>query len=257
MLLRREIIAKAIHDCMREMYAKSQPSADYDQLIEDYKNGKIGKDERVYERYYLSSEEFSYILDKYKMAYRFTNEWNKNINILKEYLEKGGSKDKFVDDYTDEYGNFHPAYRDYETLPPLKESILNLLKKETAKSNIDDKKLAEMINSMVMGYINDCQEFYRFDREDSDFSCAIALGASPTSNPKTVKEWWKKNKNIDIDIVERNPLLFWDEDFYEPEELEEIMTEEYGKNWREFWDNKWKQQKEKKEAKHKEFLEKK
>ena len=57
MLDRDQVIRKAYTECMAEMYAKAQPSADYYQLLEDAKNGKIGKDEKVYERYYLSYEE--------------------------------------------------------------------------------------------------------------------------------------------------------------------------------------------------------
>ena len=73
---------------MAEMYAKAQPSADYYQLLEDAKNGKIGKDERVYERYYLSHEEFKHILGKYKDAYNIKSHWEDDIEVLERYIKK-------------------------------------------------------------------------------------------------------------------------------------------------------------------------
>ena len=42
MLDRNEILERAYTECMAEMYAKSQPSADYYQLLEDAKNGDVG-----------------------------------------------------------------------------------------------------------------------------------------------------------------------------------------------------------------------
>ena len=60
MLDRDEIIGRAYDDCMSEMYAKAQPSADFKQLVEDVKSGKIidSNENPVYNRYYLSYEEF-------------------------------------------------------------------------------------------------------------------------------------------------------------------------------------------------------
>ena len=36
MLNRDTIISRAFHECMTEMYAKAQPSVDYDQLLADF-----------------------------------------------------------------------------------------------------------------------------------------------------------------------------------------------------------------------------
>ena len=91
MLDRDEILKKAYHECMAEMYAKAQPSADYYQLLEDAKNGKISKDERIYERHYLSHEEFKHILGKYKDAYNIRSHWEDDIEVLEKYIKEGGS----------------------------------------------------------------------------------------------------------------------------------------------------------------------
>lgn len=237
MLNRQKIIEQAFHDCMKEMYARSQPAVDYDQLLEDAKNGKIGKDEAVYERYYLSTEEFNYIRDKYIKAYNLKESWNSNIELLERYLVDGGTKDKYIEAHTDEYG-YHPGYRGYEDVAPIAAQIKEILKTEIGEGNITDK-ISNKITETVMNTITNCKEFYRFDREESSFSCSLALGASPSSNPETVKEYWK-TQGIDIDIEIRNPFLFWEQEYY-ADEFEEVMIEEYGENWKEIKDNEWKE----------------
>ena len=240
---RKDIFRKAFHDCMKEMYAKAQPSVDYDQLIEDYKSGKIGKDERICEYYYLSWDEFLYIRDKYAEAYGMTKTWIPNIEVLEQYLNEGGAKDKYIPEQVDENGFKHPGYRGYEKVAPLKDQIYNCLFEYTEAD--DAKNITDKIFNIVMDNISNCKDFYRFDRERDDFDCNVALGASPTSNPKSVIEYWK-SQGKDIVIEERNPLLFWEQDEY-GEEFEEIMKDEYGDNWKEYWDQRWKEEIEKKE----------
>lgn len=257
MLNRRDIIKRAIHDCMIEMYRKAQPSADFDQIIEDYKAGKIGKDERVYERHYLSQEEFSYIRDKYKDAYRINEEWKPNIEVLEKYLVEGGLKDKYIPEEVDEDGMRHPGYRSSEKVSALKPQILAIMKEFDCSEVAQE--VGEKIYDKVMETIKNCKEFYQFDHEGRDFDIAVALGASPTSNPETVKKWWKENKGIDIKIEEHNPLLFWEQDYYK-DEFEEVMKDEYGENWKEIKDKEWKEEvakkKKEQEEKFKEFCEK-
>ena len=43
-ITRKEILNKAYHDCMCELYAKSQPMADYDNLVAELKAGKIDEE---------------------------------------------------------------------------------------------------------------------------------------------------------------------------------------------------------------------
>ena len=258
---RDTILDKAIHDCFKEMYAKSQPMADYDNLLEEYKSGKIGKDERIYDRHYLSQEEFKYILKKYIDAYRCNKFWDEYIEILEEYLNEGGNKDKYIPEKIDEDGFKHPGYRSYESVPPLKVLIKNIIDEyfEHKELNQDRTELADDITNKVMEIIHNCKEYYNFDREEEQFSIAITLGASPTSNPETVKKWWKDNYNVDIEIEERNPLLFWEQDYY-GDEFESVMEEEDGPNWKEIWDKKWKDELDNRkritEEKLKEFYEK-
>lgn len=241
MLTREEIFKKAYHDCMQEMYAKSQPIADYDNLLEEYKSGKIGENECVYDRHYLSREEFDYIRNKYKDAYNIRRTWVPNIEFLEGLLKDGGLKDKYIDGYTDEFGNHHPGYRSSEEVKPIKEQIEEIIK-EFDSSEVS-KELADKINNLIMDVIDNYKKFYRFDREEEEFDISICLGASPTSNPDTVKKWWKENYNQDIEIEERNPKLFWYQDNdYTDEDMEYEFDDP---NWREILDKEWKEEKEK------------
>ena len=236
MLDRKEILERAYHECMAEMYAKSQPSADYNQLLEDAKNGKIGKDERVYERYYLSHEEFKHILGKYKEAYNIKSHWIDDIEVLERYIKEGGSKDKYIEAHTDEKGNYHPGYRSYEKVKPIKEQISDVLK----EYSLYDENMHNKLYDTVTNIIDTCKNFYRFDREESSFDCSVALGPSPNSCAEAVIQYWA-HQGVDIKIEERNPLLLWDIDYY-GDDFEEVMKDEYGDNWKEYWDKKWKEE---------------
>ena len=250
MLDRREILNKAHHDCMCEMYAKAQPAADWDNILEEYRTGKLGKDEHVYDRHYLSIDEFLYIRDKYKEAYNIHKTWRPNIEFLEELLTKGGLKDKYNSDYTDEYGNHHPGYRSAEDVKPIKDQILNALSEDVSSGRRE--QLADYITTIVMNTIKNYKDFYHFDREADDFDCNISLGASPCSNAETVKQWWKENYNQDIEIEERNPRLFWyrDNDYTD----EDLEYEFDSPNWKEIIDKEWEEEKAEKKRKHEEAI---
>jgi hypothetical protein len=143
---------------MAEMYAKAQPSADYYQLLEDAKNGKIGKDEKVYERHYLSYEEFIHIRDKYIKAYGLQATWKSNIEVLEDYLINGGTKDKYITSRTDEDGHYHPGYRGYEKVAPIATQIQEILKINEIndyvrypkyRSPYDDKKIGNGVSQPI------------------------------------------------------------------------------------------------------------
>ena len=251
---REDILYKAFHDCMHEMYAKSQPEADYDNLLNEYAEGKIGKDERIYDRHYLSQEEFLYIRNKYKEAYNIKSHWKDDIEVLEDYLNKGGLKDKYIPEKKDPDGFVHPGYRSSEKVLPLKDQIDEVITKFFGGKKPDQEKLVDNLMKTIMGNISNCKDFYKFDAEESSFDCNVALGASPTSSMKNVKEWWKDNYNVDVEIEERNPLLLWEQDYY-GDEFEEIMEEEDGPDWKEKWDKKWKDEVAKKKVEHEKKLE--
>lgn len=236
MLDRDVIIKRAIDECMEEMYLKAQPSVSYKELIEKVKFGEIedSHENPVYNRYYLSQEEFEYIKNKYSEAYEFKPHWREDIEILEEYLTKGGNKDFYIPETMEEDGSTHPGYRSFAKVKPLKEQLKEIIH--------DDKKLDKVVN-VVMSTIKDCKDYYRFDRTQEIFDFHICLGASPTTNKDTVKKYWE-SKGKPIEIEDRNPLLLWEMDYY-GKDFEEVMLDEYGPNWKEYWYKKYQEKLEK------------
>lgn len=242
MLDRRQIIQQAYTECMREMYAKAQPSVDYDFIVAGVKEGSIVDTDKdpVYARHYLSQEEFKYILDKYIKAYGLKNTWHSNVDVVRRYFNGEGLKDAWVDGKVYADGHKSPGYRSTENVPHIKESFKRLLSNEI-EGSVTVAKLATILSQEVFDYIDNCDNFYHFDREESDFYTSVALGASPTSNPNTVIKYWKK-RGIDVYIKWRNPLLLWEMDEY-GDEFEEYMVEEYGEDWEKYWKDEWEKRK--------------
>lgn len=252
---RDDLFEKAYHDCMHELYAKAQPEADYDNLIEEYKSGKISKDERIYDRHYISFDEYNYIVNKYIDIYGFKKKWNEYVEVVEEYLDKGGIKDKYIPDQYNENGELiNTGHRSYEDVPPIKDQILQYLSKHT--ESVIKEGLAEDITNIVMNDIKTCKDFYHFDREEEKFRMNIALGASPTSSKETVINWWKENYNVDVKIEDRIPKLFW---YYDNGYTDEDLAyefEDYGKNWKEALKKEWEEELKKREEENQARIEK-
>lgn len=252
---RESVLLQAVEDCYREMFAKAQPTADWDNLIQEYKEGKIDEknDGPIYNRHYLSYSEYTYIVDKYIEAYKIKSGWNNHIDILKDYLIKGGSKDTYIDERTDENGGHHSGYRWYEEVPPMVEHIEKIILDEYDGNKEVASDVAQNVANKVIELINTCQSYYRFNNDECKFRNTLAMGATPTSNAETVKKWWKDHYDVDIEIVERNPLLLWEYDNYS-DQMDEIMTNDYGENWEQIWWDKYHKEEAEKKTKIEESL---
>ena len=125
--MRSEILEQAIHDCLNEMYQKSQPSITFDEVIEKHKTGEYNEKVLAYERHYLPQEEYLEIEEKYIRAYRIHNEWNDDAELMIDYLEKGGTKDKWIPEKIHENGFKEPGYRGYEKTPQLIDALKEFL----------------------------------------------------------------------------------------------------------------------------------
>ena len=218
-LQREDILAKARRECMIEMYAKAQPAydlaaffAEYDKHKDDPTWHHPDDDPKypLYMKHYLSEKEFYHIRDRYIEAYGLKKTWEPNIELLVQYLKDGVYHDEY------EYDENCTGHRVTRRLPSINDEI----GEENAKK--------------VEYLINECKNWFRFDREEADFSCAIALGGSPSSNKEAVKEYWKNNHGIDIEIVERDPERLWyydngwtdeeiDEEFAEADKISKII----------------------------------
>ena len=192
MLDKDTIMREAIDRCLSEMFEKAQPRANWHEYLEMVKRGEISKDEKVYERHYLSDVEFNYIANKYKKAYGFKRHWKDNCDWILHNLKEGGYRDAWI---KNEDGSGHRAP---EKTKPLNE----LIGDESAEK--------------VYQLIEDFKDFYRFDSEESVFDFNVYLGCSPTSNAQTVIDYWK-SVGINIEIDEKKGLTeddFWEIDMY-------------------------------------------
>ena len=204
--LKSKIMNEAIDSCLREMYRCSQPSADYDKLKEYAKEHP--EEEKVFptfRRYYLSTEQFNYILKKYAEAYHLIPEWKNNIETIKDEFETGSDKKEYK---KDSYGEM---FIERVPTPPLCERI----------GQENTKKVLEMLDEI--------DDSHKRDKDVQYFSYAIHLWHSPSSNLKEVKAYWK-DKGLELEFEERNceDDVFFDMDMYEAtsiKELEEHLKE--------------------------------
>lgn len=209
MLSREKVLTKAYTDCMEELYQKSQPSASYIDYVTQYRKGELTDNDRIYERHYLPQSEYEYIVDKYVSAYGMNKKWDDYMETAIEYLNEGAIKDKWIKEHEDETG-YHPGYRGYEKLKDIATIFEDTLNANKGKSNAE---IAETLRELVIQRLNDCKNFYRFDREEGDFKASVALGASPTSNPETARKYWKE-KGVELEFVEKDPNTLWERDYY-------------------------------------------
>lgn len=180
---RSEILERAVNECLEEMYNRAQPSVSFNKIVEDCKNGVYNKNEAVYERYYLSAEEYKEILENYIEAYKIHDDFQENCDIVYKYLAEGGLKDSWVPGKVDENGFKHSGYRSYENTP----KITDIMAEDDAKKCLD--------------LINECKKFYCFNREENNFHWTI-MNYSPSSNKESVREYWKTN-GVDIKFKKR------------------------------------------------------
>lgn len=189
-MTRRDIIEKATIDCLDEMYRQSQPSITWDEVIEQ---SKQNKDRHIWREHYLPQHLYMKIMEKYMHAYRIRDEWGDNVRVVEEYLEKGGTKDKYISAYTDSTG-YHPGHRGYEKV----ESIVIQFQKKLKEMNVKYSSIALTLSDILFANIKDCKEFYKFDREEMGFRMDVSNYA-PNSNIESVREFYK---NTDIVINE-------------------------------------------------------
>lgn len=197
--------------CLKEMYARSQPSANLDDLLKEHfdRVAKGLEPERFYERYYLSYQECKYILDKYVKEWYLKDPWDDYFELIISDAENKHIKDKWIPERTDEHGT-HPGYRGYEDVPPLKDII------------------GEESANKVIEFLKERRDFYIHNRNEDAFRAQICLGISPNSNAEAVKEYWKsKGKDITIDLRAHCDDYFWcEERGYTKKELRDIEKEE-------------------------------
>jgi hypothetical protein len=210
---RRDIVEKAIIECLDEMYRESQPSITWDEIQE---LARVNPNRSIWQEHYLPQWKYKDIQEKYMRLYRIKEEWNGNIELLEEYLNKGGTKDKYIPEQIDESGFKHPGYRGYESVKPIKEQILEVLN-ETLEVGNRTEILCDKITNVVFETITACKEFYKHDKDEQMFYFNVA-NYSPNSNIEAVREYYKDTDVIINDIKE--------EDEFEWEDCDECECDE-------------------------------
>lgn len=198
-MTRSEIIDKAIIDCLDEMYRKSQPSITWEEVTAQ---AKENPNRHIWQEHYLPQHLYLNIQEKYMRMYRLQEEWSSNIEVLENYLKEGGTKDKYIEACTDENGNYHPGYRGYENVPPIARQIQTILE-EQLEQGTRAESLKNLIVDAVMNTINDCKEFYKFDREELSFRMNVS-NYSPNSNIEAVREFYKDTDIVINEIEEKD-----------------------------------------------------
>ena len=188
MITRQDILEQAVHKCLVEMYKWAQPSIDIDKLI---KSGyKDTRENPLYERHYLSYDNYKYIVDRFIEAYGMTDKWDDIFDLIYKYLIEGGIKDKYIQPKD------APGYRGYEDVPSLYKYI--------------DEEDADIALSLIY----ECQHFYNHGQDASRFGMTMALGVgSPNSNKEVVEKYWKQHGYADFKIedFEIDNVLYSDE----------------------------------------------
>ena len=214
-ITRAGVIRQCEIDCLREMYRKSQPSGDYDEYVQKVNDGEIKEEigNEIYRRHYLSREEYQYIVNKYISAYNLEDKWNDHFEILVHYLGNTAKTEITV-----EQDGF-PQRKEYKQLDDISDIFVEVLKNNFAyliNEEISDEDLDKTANELkqaVLNRIEMCRTFYHHGIEKNSFRFNMGLGyGSPTSNKEEVIEYWKR-QGIDIEIVDRNPDRFWENDF--------------------------------------------
>lgn len=239
-MTRRELLGRAVDECMEELYKYVQPKVEWEDFLsqskayskmyekwEKYHTTFLNKDknpkeweqykeayalfewedkDRIecigpapFEFYYLPSKIMRDICDHYISIYKLDSKQNllDTIEILKNYC-KEPIVDKYIPEYTDEYGNRHPGHRGYEHPDNL---VIKLIEK-FSPLEVDEKTLAEEVQDIFFEFLDMAGNFYNWNSEYNAFNMSVYLGCSPNSNKEAVIKNWSEYRNIDIDIDE-------------------------------------------------------
>lgn len=235
MITRDDVLSRACDECMKELYSFACPAIEWEDFKEECKeyskkykewdNWKAGdtshpewKDKSItecigpkpFEFYFLPREIMKSICEEYIYAYRIDlqQELLNTIDILKDYCRRP-IVDKYIDEHTDENGDWHPGYRSYDHPDNLEEEIKKIIKpaenipldkKESYEKSYN--KLIENIHNKFFEFLDMAGKFYNWNRDLNSFNMTVYLGPSPNSNKEAVIRNWREYKNKDIEINE-------------------------------------------------------
>ena len=219
MITRHKVLIDAINRCMKEIYSYAQPHVTWEDFIEENKKF-LEKEEKYYslpedkrpsyqeymgpkpyEFYYLPKDVLKEIADSYVYAYKLNAQQNllDIIEILKNYC-KEPVVDKYIEEYTDEEGNYHPGYRGYEHPINLEKKVAKVISQYLGEENGISTEISKEVCNKFFEFLDMAGDFYSWNSEINAFNTEIYLGPSPHSAREKVIENWKKYRNTDIEI---------------------------------------------------------
>ena len=235
MISRKDIISKAIKECLQELYKYVQPHIEWDEFIKEnkiYSNKykaweryyKLSKQEALseeelkefsvypnewkdksledcigpcpYDFYYLPKEIMDDICDSYIYAYKLDNKQELLDTI--EVLKnycKNPSIDKYIESWTDEKGH-HPGYKSYDYPDNLEIEIKKILG-DIAE---DNEYYQHKLQDKFFEFLDMAGNFYDWNTELNTFKTSVYLGPSPNTNKQAVIDNWKQYRNQTIEI---------------------------------------------------------
>ena len=216
---RNDILSKASYDCIRDLYKLAQPHVEWDDFLQQ--NIEYSEGEKCepcpYEFYYLPKEVMKEICDSYVRAYKIDSQQEllDTIEILKNYCNEP-IVDKYIEGELREDGTHWPGHRGYEHPESLRLNLLNLITDSRlnlgGNSGKDIVDLVDKIKDKFFEFLDMAGNFYNWNRELNSFNTTVYLGSSPSSNKEKVIENWKKYRNKDIEINDKEYEEWYDEE---------------------------------------------
>lgn len=219
-MTRQDVLEQACNQCMKELYEYAVPHVTWEQFKkeckeysrkykewDDWKMKNIPHPEwegksieecigpRPYEFYYLPREIMKDICDSYVYAYGLDHQQNllDIISILKDYC-----KDPIVDKWIEEE-NGNPGYRGYDHPNNLEKELYNLI----PDTGFDTSSIVKEVQDKFFEFLDKAGNFYKWNHDLDGFNMTIYLGASPYTNKETVVKNWKKYRDTDIEINDK------------------------------------------------------
>ena len=157
---------------------------------------------RPYEFYYIPGELQKDIVDSYVYAYDIDKHQSllDIIHILKDYCDKP-IVNKYIEDYTDEYGNHHQGYRGYDHPDNIYKEIAKIVSNyslEPAKEDSDE--VVDLCNKFFE-FLDMAGKFFSWNGELNNFIMSV-WNISPNNHKQDVIDNWKQYRNKDIKINE-------------------------------------------------------
>ena len=225
-MTRNDVLSRAIDECIKEFYSIAQPHIEWEDLKEQCRkySEKYLKWEnymregikfnildfcgpRPFEFHYLPQKIQNDIADSYIYAYKIDNQQEllDTIDILKNYCKKP-IVDKYINDWTDETGFHHPGYRGYDHPNNLEKELIEIC----SQHSHEPVNMAKELQDKFFEFLDMAGNFYNWNHELNTFNMSVFMGIAPSTNKEKVIDYWKKYRNKDIEIDEKQMK----EDYY-------------------------------------------